>query len=139
MTELGPAWEAIDAIVPAQTSAWAVLLSDGRTVGIEHEPEAGRVVISARLGRVPEQHRLSIYAAMLNYNALGHEVGGAWMSLAGAALEAELTAVLAEESLTLSGLRAVVAFLADSARAWVAMMHDPGDADLMAPRGSLRA
>ena len=137
--ELGPAWDAVRAVAVARPGAWAVQFSDGRTVGIEHEPEAGRVVISAGLGRVPEEHCLSVYAAMLNFNALGREVGGARLALAGAAHEAELSAVLSDEGLTLDGLCAALVFLADTARAWAAMIRDPGAAGLPPPpAGGLR-
>ncbi|MEJ0020550.1 MAG: type III secretion system chaperone [Acetobacteraceae bacterium] len=138
VAELAPAWDDVRAIAIVHTGAWAVQFADGRTVGIEHEPAAGRVVISAGLGRVPEEHRLAVYAAMLNFNALGGEVGGARLSLTGAEREAELSAVLADEGLSLDGLRAALGFLADSARAWTAMMRDPGAAGLQPPPGAVR-
>lgn len=138
IAELGPSWSDVHAVVEARPGAWAVQFADGRTMGIEHEPEAARVVISAGLGQVPEEHRLTIYAAMLNFNALGSEVGGARLSLVGIAREAELSAVMADTDLTLVGLRAAMAFIADSARAWTNMMRDPGAAGLPPPPGGLR-
>ena len=136
MADLGPTWSDVQAVIGAQDGAWAVQFADGRTVGVEHDPPAGRVVISASLGHVPAEHRLTVYAAMLNFNALGREVGGARLSLVGAMRDVELSAVLADDGLTPVRLRAALAFLADSARAWTGMMQDPGAAGLPpAPMG----
>ena len=136
--ELGPDWDAVAAVAPVGRGVWAVQFTDGRAVGIEHEPATGRVVISAGLGPVPVEHRLAVYAAMLNFNALGPEVGGARLSLYGAERAAELSAVLADDGLTLVRLRAALQFLADSARAWAAMMLDPGTAGLRLPAPGIR-
>ena len=128
--ELGPGWTEVSAVAEARPGAWAVLFGRDLAVGVEHEPDAGRLVISAELDRGAPEHRLAIYQAMLNYNALARETGGMRMGLLGPDREISIEAELPDEGLALGDLRRAVGHVAATARAWRAFVQDPGDGAL---------
>lgn len=123
---LGPAWDEVRAIAVAVPGAsWAVLLKGELVIGVQHEAEEGRVVLSGEPGLIEDRHRLKVYESMLAFNALARELGGMRLSLAGLKREPQLTAEIAAEGLTGDGLRLAIATIAGATRRWAEYIADP--------------
>jgi hypothetical protein len=126
LSELVPAWTEVERIARADTDAWVVLLRGLPAIGVIDEPEHGRIVATARLGRGAEEHRMVVYQAMLNCNALAPETGGLRIGLTGTKLDIEIAAVLKSDGLGAGDFRFILGHVAAVAKQWQAFVADPG-------------
>jgi hypothetical protein len=132
MADLAAGWSEVEQIAQADADAWAVLLRHHPAVGVIQEREYGRIVVTARLDRGAEEHRMAVYQAMLNFNALALETGCLRLGLIGPGLEIEISAELRIDGVGADDLRFALAHVAAVAERWRAFVADPGDDALSA-------
>lgn len=125
LSELVPAWTEVERIARADIDAWVVLLRGLPAISVVEEPEHARVVATARLDCGAEEHRMAVYQAMLNCNALAPETGYLRVGLTGTRLDIEIAAVLKTDGLGAGDLRFILGHVAAVAKQWQAFIADP--------------
>ena len=139
MAALGPQTGSIECVGfdPGQ-GAWWVGFENRSAVLLEWFGEQESFLLQASLGEAPPHARLAAYQAVLVYNALWRENGGARVAMVKASGELALMLQLPARALTLDELQRVVLGLCAQAaewRRWVAHADDPDDPDAGGPQG----
>lgn len=119
MRALGPQTESIDWVgFDGEQGTWAICFDDQAMVLLEWFAEQESFLLCAGLGLPPADGELAAYKAVLAYNALWRENGGAHIGMLGADGELALMLALPARSLTQAQLQQVVLGLAALAERW---------------------
>jgi hypothetical protein len=110
LIELGQGSDTIDGIQETGDGEWAMLVDETRRFDLDHDAARGVLVVGTDVGRPAEGREREAYEALLSYNALWAQTGGARMALGGTGGDVLL--------LTWGRLDAVLANLREVADAW---------------------
>ncbi len=83
LAEAAPLTEGLGELLQLRGGGFGLSFQDGTEMRVEEDPRNGRAVLSVAIGRPPMVGRSGRLAAMLAYNALWRETGGAWIALDG--------------------------------------------------------
>ena len=129
-TELGAQTDSIDSIsIEEEAQTWTVGFDDDSALLVEWDGAPERFMIHALLGTPPDQGTVNVYRAVLAYNALWRENGGARIGLADAEGELMLMVELAAEDLSLEQLQRVLLNVKSVAGIWSRFVTDPREDD----------
>lgn len=106
---------------------WTVGFDDDSTVLLEWDGEQERVMAFTLLGRPPEHRQITVYRAVLAYNALWRENADARIVMADTEGELALMFELPVRALALERLKLVLESVRSVARAWALYVSDPGE------------
>jgi hypothetical protein len=118
LAHAGPGLQAVKEISSLGDAAWAVLFEDGSQVTIESGGPGGGVGLSCTLGRPAVDRRFVVYEAMLSFNALARENGGARVGLHGQDGELVLELDLPPQAFTAAQLEDLLARFHGAALQW---------------------
>lgn len=134
MRALGPQTVGIEWVgFDRERAAWSVGFDDPLPLVLEWFAEQEAFMVLASLGVPPAQGRLAAYEAVLAYNTLWRDNGGARVGLVGADGELALMVELPARDLTLDQLRQVVLGVKAQAAAWARCVAHPGGEDTPDP------
>ncbi len=83
ISQIGPVFPDIDAVIQTEDSSWAIQFVDELVVMIEQLEHPDRMVFSSEIGTVADDQELPVYEALLCYNLLWKDTGGVKIGLAG--------------------------------------------------------
>ena len=83
ISQIGPVFPDIDAVIQTEDPSWAIQFVDELVVMIEQLEHPDRMVFSSEIGTVADDQELPIYEALLCYNLLWKDTGGVKIGLAG--------------------------------------------------------
>ncbi len=83
ISQIGPVFPDIDAVIQTEDSSWAIQFVDELIVMIEQLEHPDRMVFSSEIGTVADDQELPVYEALLCYNLLWKDTGGVKIGLAG--------------------------------------------------------
>lgn len=83
LADAAPLTEGLGELLQLREGGFALAFADGTEMRVAEDPRDGRAVLSVAIGRPPLVGRSGRLAAMLAYNALWRETGGAWIALDG--------------------------------------------------------
>ena len=83
ISQIGPVFPDIDAVIQTEDPSWAIQFVDELFVMIEQLEHPDRMVFSSEIGTVADDQELPIYEALLCYNLLWKDTGGVKIGLAG--------------------------------------------------------
>lgn len=116
--------------------AWFVELGDGSAFDIEYDGRCHRFVICVSICEVPDQARLQIYEALLQYNFLWPQSGGLRMAIDGTPGQVVMLLDLPLTSLESSRLALALENMADIQRSWREIIPLAGLASTPASQGA---
>ena len=129
MQALGPQTEAIDWVgFDREHATWQVGFDNQSALLLEWFGEQECFVIHALLGTPPPQGQVAAYQAVLAYNTLWRDNGGARIGMVDAEGELALMLDLPARTLTLDQLQQVLLGVKSQAAAWRRRVAHPGDA-----------
>jgi uncharacterized protein YaeQ len=120
----------------SEALAWTVGFEDDAAVLLEWDEELERVMVFTPLGRPPEHRLVTVYRAVLAYNALWRENAGARIVMADTEGELALMFELSVRTLTLERLQLVLESVRHVARTWARYVLDAEDVHEALPPGS---
>lgn len=133
MAALGPQTETIEWVgFDGEHAAWAVAFDNQSAVLLDWFGEQESFILQAGLGAPPTDGQVAAYQAVLAYNALWRENGGARIAMVGASGELALMLELPARALTLDQLQRVLLGLKSAAERWRHCVAHPGQADVQA-------
>lgn len=106
--------------------AWSVGFDDGAIVYLEWAVEWEGFMVQAELGSAPSGAERVVYEAVLAYNALWRDNGGARIGIVSAEGEMALMVELPARRLTLEQLQQVLLGVKAQAASWRHGIADPG-------------
>jgi hypothetical protein len=83
ISQIGPVFPDIDAVIQTEDPSWAIQFVDELVVMIEQLEHPDRMVFSSEIGTVADDQELPVYEALLCYNLLWKDTGGVKIGLAG--------------------------------------------------------
>lgn len=130
MTALGPQTDGVDWVAfDSEAASWWIGFDNQSSVLLEWFDEQESFVLNAPLGAPPPEARLQAYQAVLAYNALWRDNGGARIGLADAHGGLSFMVDLPARSLTLDQLQQVVLGVQSQAEQWSRCVANPGEAE----------
>ncbi len=118
LAELGPGCDAIDGIQELADGSWALLMFENRRIDLALDARRSVLVLRTDVGRPLHSRAADSYAALLSYNLLWEQTGGARMALGGADGEVVLLLDLPVACLDWGTLDAVLRNIHGVAQAW---------------------
>jgi hypothetical protein len=118
MSRLGPTAPGVEAVLATGTTAWTVLMTDGREIRFDLDTETGGLTAATGLGRPQPGDRLKVYEAALLFNTLWRQSGGLRLAMAGEHGPMSLGLELPAAAMDLEGLQTVLAALAARGTSW---------------------
>ena len=120
--------------------SWTLSWDDVDIMAMEWVDDPSRLVASIALGKVAPARKLVVYEAMLTYNLLWRQTGGARMGLGGPEGDVTLVHEMAAEQLTVPELGAALAKACQIAGAWrsFVLKDEHGETEPPGPPPSLR-
>lgn len=101
ISQIGPVFPDIDAVIQTEDPSWAIQFVDELVVMIEQLEQPDRMVFSSEIGAVTDDQELPVYEALLCYNLLWKDTGGVKIGLAGPKGTLIVTSELLLDGLTL--------------------------------------
>jgi hypothetical protein len=83
ISQIGPVFPDIDAVIQTEDPSWAIQFVDELVVMIEQLENPDRMVFSSEIGALTDDQELPVYEALLCYNLLWKDTGGVKIGLAG--------------------------------------------------------
>lgn len=130
MTALGPQTDSVDWVAfDSDAASWWIGFDNQSAVLLEWFDEQESFVLNAPLGTPPPEGRLKAYQAVLAYNALWRDNGGARIGLADAQGGLSFMVDLPARALTLDQLQQVLLGVQSQAALWSQCVANPGEAE----------
>ncbi|HSV47767.1 MAG TPA: type III secretion system chaperone [Ramlibacter sp.] len=129
LAELGPGCDAIDGIQELADGSWALLMFETRRVDLALDARRGMLVLRTDVGRPPPSRMAEGYAALLSYNLLWEQTGGARMALGGSEGDVVLLMDVPMAGLDWGTLDTVLRNIADVADAWGRQLQQAAPAE----------
>jgi len=120
-------------ITAVEDGGWTLWWDDMEILSTEWADAPPRLVSTIPLGRVAPTRRLAVYEAMLTYNLLWRQTGGARLGLGGPEGEATLIHEIEAEHITVPALGAALGKACRIAGAWRRFVLERTSDELMSP------
>lgn len=116
ISQIGPVFPDIDAVIQTEDPSWAIQFVDELVVMIEQLEQPDRMVFSSEIGAVTDDQELPVYEALLCYNLLWKDTGGVKIGLAGPKGTLIVTSELLLDGLTLMSFQEALTNFTNIAR-----------------------
>ena len=118
MHEIGPECPDVMAVVKDGEASWAVQFENGSVVNLARRTEPARVEMMVHAGTAPKGTREDVLRALMMFNFLSADTGGARMALGAVGDSVYLVRDLAESDITTPALHAEMRALTTVAGKW---------------------